>query len=152
MTINAIGTHLPSVLAAYRATIHESTGFSPNFLFLGREVTAPLDLLLGKAPHVANEFSIYDFVANRQQIIRNSYTTVRQQLKCCAERMKRSYDMCVKPSEFEIGKLVCPYDPRRYRGRSVKWQKFYVGPYLIIAKVLTTAYRNPHDPNHLSYI
>jgi len=37
---------LPVVLAAYRASPHESTGFTPNRLFLGREVRMPLDLLL----------------------------------------------------------------------------------------------------------
>ena len=145
-------THLPSVLAAYRATIHESTGFSLNFLFLGREVAAPLDLLLGKAPCVTTEFSTNDFVANRQKIIRNAYTTVRQELKRCAERMKHRYDMRVKPSEFEIGNWVWLYLPRRYRGRSSKWQKFYGAHILLLKRRVrsTTAYRNPTDPNHLS--
>ena len=37
---------LPAVLAAYRASPHESTGFTPNRLFLSRKVRMPLDLLL----------------------------------------------------------------------------------------------------------
>ena len=37
---------LPAVLAAYRASPHESTGFTPNRLFLGREVRMPLDVML----------------------------------------------------------------------------------------------------------
>ena len=40
--------HLPYAVAAYRATIHESTGYSPNFLFLGREARAPLDVVMGE--------------------------------------------------------------------------------------------------------
>ena len=36
---------LPFVLAAYRATMHNSTGFIPNCLVLGREVLAPIDVV-----------------------------------------------------------------------------------------------------------
>src|SRR5207244_7486244 len=38
---------LPLVMAAYRASKHEATGFSPNFLLLGRETRATLDLVYG---------------------------------------------------------------------------------------------------------
>ena len=38
---------VPAVMAAYRATIHEATGYSPNFLMFGRELRAPIDLVWG---------------------------------------------------------------------------------------------------------
>ena len=38
---------LPFVLAAHRATKHNSTGFTPNRLVLGREVLAPIDVVCG---------------------------------------------------------------------------------------------------------
>lgn len=34
--------HLPYVMMAYRASEHETTGFSPNMLMLGRETSTPL--------------------------------------------------------------------------------------------------------------
>ena len=36
---------LPYVMMAYRSSIHETTGFTPNSLMLGREVSTPLDIL-----------------------------------------------------------------------------------------------------------
>jgi hypothetical protein len=42
--------HLPSMMAAYRATVQETTGFTSNFLFLGREARAPVDLLVESLP------------------------------------------------------------------------------------------------------
>ena len=39
--------HVGLLAAAYRCMRHESTGYSPNFLVFGREVTHPLELLYG---------------------------------------------------------------------------------------------------------
>jgi len=38
---------LPYVLAAYRATTHDATGFTPNRLFLGHDVRMPIDFAMG---------------------------------------------------------------------------------------------------------
>ena len=35
------------VMAAYRANRHDDTGFSPNYLMFGRELRAPIDVVLG---------------------------------------------------------------------------------------------------------
>ena len=36
--------HLPYISMAYRAAEHETTGNTPNYMMLGREVTTPLDI------------------------------------------------------------------------------------------------------------
>jgi len=38
---------LPFAMAAYRASRHESTGYSPNFLVFGREARAPPNIVYG---------------------------------------------------------------------------------------------------------
>lgn len=40
------------VMMAYRATEHETTGFSPNMLILGRETSTPLDLVYDMHPGI----------------------------------------------------------------------------------------------------
>ena len=42
-----------------------------------------------------------------------------------AERMKDHYDMRVKPSVFKRNTWMFYYNPRRYVGKSPKWQRFY---------------------------
>lgn len=39
--------HLSLLTAAYCSKVHETTGFSPNFLLLGREVPTPIEVTLG---------------------------------------------------------------------------------------------------------
>ena len=41
---------LPTVMAAYRATVHESTGYTPNRFIFGKETRLPVDLSFGLPP------------------------------------------------------------------------------------------------------
>lgn len=40
--------HVKPVMAAYRASEHSVTGLTHNFMMLGREVTTPIDIVLGE--------------------------------------------------------------------------------------------------------
>ena len=124
--------HLPSVMAAYRASKHESTGYSPNFLLFSRENTAPVDLVFGVVPgEEAHHQSTEEYVAEMQRRQRESYALARQHLEKAAERRKKDYDIRVKPQQFQVGQWVWYFYPRRYAGRSPKWSKYYQGPYLV---------------------
>ena len=48
---------LPFVLMAYRSTIHESTGCSPNLLMLNRESSLPVDIIAGNPPAQTVKFN-----------------------------------------------------------------------------------------------
>ena len=45
---------LPYVMAAYRSSRHEATQYTPNFLMMGREVRAPVDIVYG-SPEASNQ-------------------------------------------------------------------------------------------------
>ena len=38
--------NLPILTLAYRSTVHEVTGFTPNYVMTGREIALPLDIML----------------------------------------------------------------------------------------------------------
>jgi len=65
--------------------------------------------------------------------MRDVYSSVREHLQVAASRRKRYYDIRVKSSDFQPGMWVWYYYPRRYARKSSKWQKTYVGPYLIVS-------------------
>lgn len=49
-------------MAAYRATVHETTGYSPNKLLLGKENRKPIGLIFGIPPGDPTAKSIDEYV------------------------------------------------------------------------------------------
>ena len=123
----------PVAAAAYRASVHETTGYSPNFLTYGKENRAPVDILFGCPPNDDDRYlSTDDYVEQHQVMLREVYTVVRQHLEIAATRRKNRYDCKVKQLDFQVGNWVWYLYPRRRVQLSPKWQKFWTGPYLIV--------------------
>ena len=99
------------------------------------EVRAPLDLMF-ETPETEIVRESYDaFAEDKVTKMRESYQLVREHLGLGAERLKRYYDMRVRPSVFERGTWVYHYSPRRFIGKSPKWQRMYSGPYLVVKEL-----------------
>ena len=132
---------LPQVMAAYRASTHSVTGFSPNFLLFGQENRAPVDLVMLNPEEVKDkELSVNEFVANKQLLLMKSYDIVRNRLGVMAERRKKTYDFRVKQTEFYPNQKVWYFYPRKYTKRSPKFQCMYTGPYVVIKRLGTVNY------------
>jgi len=126
-------TKLPFVMAAYRASRHESTGYSPNFLVLGRDVRTPLDVVLN-LPVAEGEATNYDdYVSKLEERLRYAYSVVKSHLGCAAERAKKYYDLRVKRQRYAPGDWVYYYNPRHFRGRQDKWSRKFSGPFLVLS-------------------
>ena len=61
--------------------MHDSTGYSPNFLMFGRECYAPVDLVLGVSGEGRVQWSTNEYIRDLQGKILNSLKMVREQLK-----------------------------------------------------------------------
>ena len=108
---------VPLAAAAYRASVHRTMGYSPNFVMFGHENRMPIDILLHcstKEDTVPS--SIDDFVEQRKVMMREVYSTVSLQLGYAASRRKEHYDVKVKTSKFSVGTWVWYLYPRRRVG------------------------------------
>ena len=76
--------HLPFISMAYRATPQTSTGLSPNFMMYGREISMPVDIMIG-AP-IDEPSSELEYVKNLQLKLNQAYKLARLNLKSSAER------------------------------------------------------------------
>jgi hypothetical protein len=122
----------PVAAAAYRASVHDTTGFSPNYVVFGKENRMPADLVLGCPPNDENEYTSVDqYVEQQQEVMRSTYAIVRLHLGRAANTRKKLYDLKVRNTSFNAGVWVWYLYPRRRVGLSPKWQRYYVGPYLI---------------------
>ena len=127
---------LPQLVAAYRSSIHSTTGFSPNFIIFGNENRAPVDLVLQNPETMpAESWSINDFVARKQEVMLQAYASARSSLGVAASRRKRTYDFGVKTTEFRPQQKVWYYYPRRFLKRSKKFQFVYTGPYVVVKRL-----------------
>jgi transposase InsO family protein len=144
---------LPLVMAAYRASVHSSTGYSPNRLFLGRENRMPLDLIMGLPSDEAEVArSSNQFVSEMQERAEDAYEHAREQLRVAAERRKVTYDVRVKKSVYAVGDWVWYHYPRRYQQKSMKWQKSFTGPFLIVRIIEPVNYVLQKSPRARSFV
>ena len=106
-------------MAVYRASEHVVTGFSPNFLMFGREVRAPIDIVLGRSVEEADSWdSANEFVAEVQARYRRAYVIAQEILQVDATPRKDLYDRRVLRRRFQVGTWVWYYYQRRCVGRT----------------------------------
>ena len=101
--------YLPFLTMAYRSSQHESTGYSPNRLMLGREISLPVDLSFGPPPR--NGFSDESHYA-------------RLNLKSKHLRQKKNYDRFSSGTPYNVGDKVWLLNPKKRKGRSLKLSNF----------------------------
>jgi len=96
-------SHVAYALAAYNATEHSATGYTPNMLVYGRELRFPNKLMYAdvRDTEVMLRSSV-EYVAERQALFQKSFTLAWEMLGMAAER----YDMRVKPTTYQIGDWV----------------------------------------------
>ena len=122
-------SRLVFAMSAYRATRHTATGYSPNFLVLGRETRAPPDIVYGHEEPGEEYDPLVERLRGR---LVEAYSEVRRQLRRSAGYNKRYYDVGVKPVRFEAGQWVWYFNLRKLQGRQMKWTPQYEGPYLVL--------------------
>lgn len=131
---------LPLLMMAYRSSIHESTGVSPSRMMLGREITLPVDLVLG-VPEKEENIMSTQYAYDLEQCLKYVHEFARDKLKLTGQTMKKYYDHKIVHREYEIGSHVWLHNPISKRGLSRKLQPEWTGPYLVTHKLNDCIYR-----------
>jgi hypothetical protein len=121
--------HLPYIMMAYRATIQESTGCTPNLLMLNRETNLPVDLMYETRNHDPFPSCPQAYVEWIRGATQKAFENVRQHLGQSAERQKRLYDRGKGVPTFQAGDWVWRFMPAREK-LAVEWN----GPYLLLRR------------------
>lgn len=142
---------LPIVAATFRASVHESTGFSPNFLIFGRENVMPIDIVYGSSQN-PQYIDQSDYAKELRETLQYAYETVRKNLKVAAERRCRGYDFRIREKVFRKGDKVWVFVPKKRRFHYPKWEKYYQGPFEVIEQTGPVNYRVQKLPRGRSVV
>ena len=135
--------HLPCLLCAYRATVNESTGCSPNLLMLGRKTTLPVDIM--HPPQQYQEFRCHnEYVEWIRRVLQDSYESTKHQLVVAASRQKQQYDARTKDHRFREGDFVLRFYPPNLRN---KLKPRFFGPFRIMSQLGDVTYSIKKSPD-----
>ena len=131
--------HVPFVTAAMRSTVSTATKFTPNKLFLGREVTSPADLefvLPPQAPELHNEY-----VLQLQNDLRKAHDAARKHLQERCVRNKKNYDIRIMQQQFDAGDAVYVLNRTPVTGIPKKLKPVFKGPALVMKRISSYVYK-----------
>ena len=137
---------LPIAVAAYNATEHASTGFTPNRLFFHREIAHHLDRMLptSEQPDVDNW---EDYVRTLDKSAQLAYDTARQAIGKAVKYQKRYYDRKANLHQYKTGDAVLLKDHSQHERGEAKLADKYQGPYFVIDVLSDIHFRIAKDVN-----
>ena len=121
---------LPYVMMAYRSSVHESTGYTPQFLVFRQELSLPLDCMYLK-PQEIEITDVHEFVYNKQQAFQQAFELVRRTLNEKQKRRNAIYNKKVHGPTYKEGQKVLLYHPAIVVGTTSKFASPWKGPYVI---------------------
>ena len=121
---------LPYVMMAYRFSVHESTGYTPQFLVFGQELSLPLDCMYPN-PQENMTTDIREFVHSKQQAFQRAFELVRRNLNEKQKGRIAIYNKRVHGPTYKEGQKVLLYHPAIVVGTTSKFASLWRGPYVI---------------------
>jgi len=120
---------LPTVMAAYRMTVHRVTGVTPNMAMLGREVLLQASLI-ARSPIEPIDTTV-PFVTDIRDVMRDAHE--RRATKKEARTQRKYYDDRSRMTRFHEGQKVWLYWPRPpVRQQCKKLTRLWTGPWKIV--------------------
>ena len=108
--------NLPLLTLVNRSSTHEVTGYTPNFVVTWREVTLPLDIMLGTLEG-ADKMTAPEYVQKLQTRLKGCFEKVCMHLKQQGEWQPKYYNLSThwqahKPGEVLVRCWLHPRPPR----------------------------------------
>ena len=141
--------HLPYVLSAYRSSVQESTGCSPNHMMFGREFCIPLTLLVGQPADNPPELCAVRYVEWLKQAMVKAFDFAREKMNLSAVRQKRNYNRKSVQSTLNVGDWVWLYD---HVNSAKKLGKCWCGPFKIIQQISEVTFKIQKTPESRSKV
>ena len=126
-------SHVPTLVHAYNATFHNSTGFSPYFIMFGRHPRLAIDAFLGITPDTLSSTKSTEYVRKLRQRLDFAYRNAQEQAKKTGAVYKHYYDETARSSVLMPGDLVL-VQKVGVKGKHKIGDKWEHDPYIVISQ------------------
>ena len=131
--------HLHLIGLAIRSTVNRTTGFTPNFLMLGREISLPTGIFPGPEQEGVHEAP--EYVQQLVHGMKKAHEIARKNLKEQQRAQKHYYDQRMHHRTFQQGDVVYKLDTTVKPGQSAKLKPIYIGPLLVVKVISPVLYK-----------
>jgi hypothetical protein len=132
--------NLGCLAGAYRSSIHESTGYTPNMLMLGREVRVPLDLIHAPPNETGKQPQYGEYVSSLKNQLIQAHDEARKWLKKSVTCQEETYNTRIAANSYRAGDLVWFLNETRVPGQCPKLQNMWSGPCMVKEKFSDLTY------------
>ena len=125
--------HVPTLVLAYNATYHESTGFSPYYLMFGRHPRLAIDAFFGLQTDTLSASKQSDYVVGLRHRLDEAYRKARQNSDEKGIQNKRVYDRKARSSVLFPGDRVLVKNVS-IRGKHKLADRWEHDPYIVVSQ------------------
>jgi hypothetical protein len=133
--------HLPAAELAINNAPQTSTGYSPFYLFYGRNATMPLDLALAPLTEAVNNPKAVEELAKWRRAVQQAY----ENTKTAQVRQKKYADQHRRGVCYKLGdRVLLSTEHLTLKGESKRTRKFterWIGPFRILERRNANAYK-----------
>ena len=124
---------LQEIVYSYNCMPHSSTGYSPYYLFFGREPSLPVDHVLQLHNAAEEKGSVDDWLAGHTQRLRSAFAQAKQTSEKEAKRRQDLHNRDTVNASLPIGARVFCRN-RGVKGRNKIQDAWNPSPYQVIAQ------------------
>ena len=124
---------LPELVFAYNCTPHSTTGYSPYYLFFGREPTLPVDHMLGSVSQVEGACS--EWITEHQERLEKAFRLASVRTEKEALRRQARSNLKATDTSLPVGARV--YLRNRVKGRNKMQDVWDATPHKVIRRLDT---------------
>ena len=108
--------HLPFILFAYRAAVHDSTQESPFYMLHGRDPRLPNAGILSQIPS-PYLLDSDDYKEELTTSLTTAWAAAKECIKGAQDRQKRAYDKKAKDHHYKVGDRIMIHMPSAMTGK-----------------------------------
>jgi hypothetical protein len=137
---------LPIAVAAYNATEHATTTFTPNRLMFNRELMHNFEKMLPTSESPYDHGSWEDYVQKMDDQTRRAFQAAREAIGRNVFLQKKHYDRTANLIKYKVGDTVMIRDHRQYERGTKKLSDRYEGPYYVVDVLSDVHFRITRSP------